>query len=155
MNGGYLMWYILPDEDCPVERLLHDEDALDMITGTGGAERIFCDLVTKVPKFDIDYDRKLKDDLMTLGVSDLFGGEADLSTLLGPNSDAFVDNVSHAARVITQEEGVEAAVYTLMLGAGSAAPPSDEIDFVLDRPFLFVLTSRDGLPLFIGVVNEP
>jgi serine protease inhibitor len=39
--------------------------------------------------------------------------------------------------------------------AGSwAAPPDDEIDFILDRPFFFVIT-RSNLPLFAGVVNEP
>jgi len=34
-------------------------------------------------------------------------------------------------------------------------PPKDEVDFVLDRPFLFVLTGTDGMPLFVGVVNDP
>ena len=43
----------------------------------------------------------------------------------------------------------------MMLNCGSAMPPDDEIDFVLDRPFLFVIESNDGLPLFVGVVNEP
>jgi hypothetical protein len=33
-------------------------------------------------------------------------------------------------------------------------PLQDEIDFVLDRPFLFVITGEDGLPLFIGIVNQ-
>lgn len=31
----------------------------------------------------------------------------------------------------------------------------EEIDFVLDRPFLFVITGVEGLPLFAGVVNQP
>ena len=39
--------------------------------------------------------------------------------------------------------------------AGAAAPPKDEMDFVLDRPFLFAITGTDGLPLFVGVVNQP
>ena len=34
-------------------------------------------------------------------------------------------------------------------------PTEDEIDFVLDRPFLFVITGAQGLPLFVGVVNQP
>jgi hypothetical protein len=29
------------------------------------------------------------------------------------------------------------------------------MDFTLDRPFLFCVESRDGLPLFAGIVNEP
>ena len=42
-----------------------------------------------------------------------------------------------------------------MIGVGAAVPPEEEIDFVLDRPFVFVITGEDGLPLFIGVVNQP
>ena len=34
-------------------------------------------------------------------------------------------------------------------------PPEDEVDFTLDRPFLFLLTSSQGQPLFAGVVNQP
>ena len=29
------------------------------------------------------------------------------------------------------------------------------IDFIVDRPFVFVVTNRYDLPLFAGVVNEP
>jgi hypothetical protein len=31
----------------------------------------------------------------------------------------------------------------------------EEIDFTLNRPFLFAITGRDALPLFAGVVAEP
>ena len=34
-------------------------------------------------------------------------------------------------------------------------PPDEEIDFILDKPFLFAITGYDGLPLFVGVVNQP
>ena len=40
-------------------------------------------------------------------------------------------------------------------GAGSAMPPEEIIDFILDRPFLFVIATYEGVPLFTGVVNEP
>ena len=32
---------------------------------------------------------------------------------------------------------------------------AEEIDFTVDRPFLFVISSQDNLPLFAGVVTEP
>ena len=52
------------------------------------------------------------------------------------------------------EEGVKAATYIELLGAGSAASPEEFIDFVLDRPFFFVITS-DNIPMFSGCVNNP
>lgn len=56
----------------------------------------------------------------------------------------FVSTVQHDVRVAIDEEGVTAAAYTVMAMSGAGAPPDDEIDFVLDRPFLFALTSPDG-----------
>lgn len=51
---------------------------------------------------------------------------------------------------------MEAAAYTVFsLSATSAGEMPEELDFVLDRPFLFAITSDDGLPLFVGVVNQP
>ncbi|RHO58079.1 hypothetical protein DW094_00440 [Ruminococcaceae bacterium AM07-15] len=38
---------------------------------------------------------------------------------------------------------------------GNGTPPKEEVEFVLDRPFLFVITSNDGLPLFVGAVYRP
>ncbi|MBO4497928.1 MAG: hypothetical protein J5739_06970 [Lachnospiraceae bacterium] len=42
-----------------------------------------------------------------------------------------------------------------MRGSGARKPPNNEIDFVLDRPFIFVIRSGDGIPLFVGVVERP
>ena len=41
----------------------------------------------------------------------------------------------------------KAAAYVNLPVAEAPMPPEDQIDFVLDRPFLFVLRSRDDLPL--------
>ena len=29
------------------------------------------------------------------------------------------------------------------------------VEFILDRPFIFVILGRDDLPLFVGIVNDP
>ena len=33
-------------------------------------------------------------------------------------------------------------------------PPEEIIDFILDRPFIFAITT-DSIPLFMGTVNNP
>ena len=66
-----------------------------------------------------------------------------------------MSQVQHAVRIAVDEEGVTAAAYTLETLYGAASPPDEEVDFVLDRPFVFGITSHDGLPLFVGVVDRP
>ena len=63
--------------------------------------------------------------------------------------------MEHGARVGIDEQGVKAAAYTLATRDGGSSTPDEEVDFVLDRPFLFVITGVDGLPLFVGAVNQP
>ena len=95
------------------------------------------------------------DGLKKMGVKDVFkDSDADFSVLTDLEP-VWLEKVQHAARVVIDEEGCTAAAYTAMLLLGSAAPPDEEVDFVLDRPFLFVLTGIDNLPLFVGVVNQP
>lgn len=61
----------------------------------------------------------------------------------------------HAARVKIDEDGCEAAAYTILSVCETAAmPPEEIVEFKLDEPFLFAITGADGLPLFVGIVNQ-
>ena len=79
---------------------------------------------------------------------------ADFSPMTA-DTEAYLSQARHAARVAIDEEGVTAAAYTVMMTAGAAAPPEEEVDFALNRPFVFVITGTDGLPLFVGIVHQP
>ena len=68
----------------------------------------------------------------------------------------FLSQAEHAVRVAIDEKGCTAAAYTVMaMSGGGSQPPDNVIDFVLNRPFLFVITDAAGLPLFTGIVRQP
>ena len=107
-----------------------------------------------VPKFDVSSKLDLKELLSGLGVTDAFDAEkADFTALTEDVKDIFISKADHAARVTIDEEGVTGAAYVDMAYAG-AGMPEEEVDFVLDRPFLFFVTGSDGSVLFAGVVNN-
>ena len=109
-----------------------------------------------VPKFDIRASGDLKDTLQAMGVTDLFSqSAADFSGSVEGDFPVWVTAVNQATRVAIDEKGVTAASYIEIPGAGAAQPPEEIIDFILNRPFLFVITNRYDLPLFAGVVNQP
>ncbi len=154
LEGQAKMWLILPDEGQTPESILASGHALEDILGGNqdNAARVRVNL--SVPKFDVAGNMELSQSLQQLGITEVFGANADFSPIL-PNANAYLSSAAHAARVKIDEEGVEAAAYTVMVFAGAAMPPSEEVDFTLDRPFLFLITSADGLPLFTGIVNNP
>ena len=47
------------------------------------------------------------------------------------------------------------AYHTSPTATAAAAPPEEEVDFVLNRPFVFAITGTDGLPLFVGIIHQP
>ena len=63
--------------------------------------------------------------------------------------------MKHGVRAAVDEEGVTASAVTMLIGPGAAMPPDEELDFTLDRPFLFAIYGMDNLPLFVGIVNQP
>ncbi len=157
MEGSGAMWFVLPDEGVSVDELLADGQAMDFMLSGGTWENSKHLIVNMaVPKFDIASDIDLCAGLKNLGVTDVFDPNvSDFSPMTEDMEGIFLSQAKHAARVTIDEKGCTAAAYTVMMMAGSAMPPDEEVDFVLDRPFIFVLTSQDGLPLFTGVVNNP
>ena len=82
--------------------------------------------------------------------------KADFSPLTAEPQELFLSQAQHDVRVTVDEEGVEAAAYTVLAAnAASAFSEPQELDFILDRPFLFAITTYNGLPLFVGIVNQP
>ncbi len=147
------MWLILPDEGVSPEEITDEVAVFLSDPDTRESKSIIVNL--SVPKFDISSNLELSDTIRALGVTDVFQtGIADFSPIF-PDDNGFIDQIKHAVRVAVNEKGVTAAAYTVIGRCGAGMPLGEEIDFVLDRPFLFYVESQDGLPMFTGIVNEP
>ena len=157
LEGSGRMWFILPDDDVSMNELISDDETMEFLHKNGDWENSkFLIVNMSVPKFDVASKLDLRQGLKALGISDVFDAAiSDFSPMTTDTDAIFLSKAEHAARVAIDEEGVTAAAYTVMMAAGAAMPPEEEVDFVLDRPFMFAITSHDGLPLFVGVVNQP
>lgn len=154
------MWFILPDEGVTPEELLDDAQVLDFLFTEDHSEwedQKYLFVNKAIPKFDVSSQVDLSEGLRALGVTDVFDEAVSDFTPMTTDVEEpiIVSEVDHAARVVIDEEGCTATAFTELPGSGAAAPPDDEVDFVLDRPFLFCITGINGLPLFVGVVNQP
>ena len=148
------MWFILPDEGkTPAD--LFDGEALAFLLDRSDWEK--CKTLTvhfSAPRFDLSSDLDLIGGLEDLGVTDVFTPYVADFTPLTTDTDVYVSQVKHAARVTIDEEGCTGAAYTvIMAAAGAAMSPEESVEFTADRPFLFLVTNFDGLPLFAGIVN--
>lgn len=157
-NGGCMV-LVLPDEGYTPEDLLAEGEVLaffnqrqyqDWAAGTRYNVHL------SLPKFDVSSNLNLLETFQALGITDLLTpGLADFSPLLPEDPDAALSSATHAARVKVDEEGVEAAAFTILTTEDTAVEPPEPLDFVLDRPFLFTVSGATGSMLFAGVVNHP
>ncbi|MBE6784617.1 MAG: serpin family protein [Ruminococcaceae bacterium] len=157
LKNGSTMWFILPDEEKTTADVLNNSSYGEMISSGDGEEgwqnKKYMKVNLSVPKFDVSSTVNLKDGLGRMGVTKVFDMESSDFTAITSDLPVYVTAVNQSARVEIDEKGVKAATYIEIQGAGSAMPPEEIIDFVLDRPFVFVI-SKGNLPLFTGVVNN-
>ena len=154
LKNGCRMWFILPDEGMTVNDVLNDGTYMEMLLSNEWEDYKYMKVNLSVPKFDVSSTMNLSEGFKNMGVTDVFTENIAEFTQLTADSPIYLTGANQSVRVKIDEEGVKAAAYIELPGAGSAAPPEEVIDFVLDRPFLFVITN-DNIPLFAGCVNKP
>ena len=150
------MWLILPDEGFTTEDILKSDEYLQLTLNPGRWYGITYKIHLSLPKFDVVQQQDLIQGMKQLGVTDIFNSSISDFSPISNMRDLFVSQINHAARVTIDEEGCTAAAFTVIMADNTGAPSEvEELYFTLDRPFLFIISSRDNLPLFAGIVKEP
>lgn len=121
----------------------------------GALDRTLVNL--SVPRFDTGSTFELGDVLGALGMHSAFTADADFSGI-SASEHLQIGAVVHQANITVDEYGTEAAAATAVALSGSAAnaEPPQPVDFVVDRPFTFVIHDRrDRTIVFAGRIANP
>lgn len=157
LTTGGDMWLILPDEGESLNSILAGDELTNLITSPDNWENTAERLVNlSLPKFDVSSDMDISEPLKALGVKDAFEPDiSDYSPLSEQADQIFLSKANHAARVSVDEKGCTAAAYTLLMMETTGIMEAESMDFILDRPFIFAVTSPNGCVLFAGTVYNP
>ena len=149
------MTFVLPAEGVSVGDLLSDEQRLVAAFSMDANKDEYGFITYVVPKATFDTAFDLIPALKRLGVEAAFGDQADFSNLT--STPAYISMVKQESHISWDEEGAEASAYTnIGISEMSAMDPEgEEVELRLDRPFLFQITSSQGIPLFVGVCGNP
>jgi serine protease inhibitor len=148
-GGAYVMTIVLPAAGASV-----DDVVAQLSSGTWS--QVVDDLhdaetVVSLPKFKLEWEGQLNDELQRLGIVKAFG-DADF-TGLSPSAGRSlrISEVKQKTFVDVNEEGTTAAAVTSVAIVDSAPIP-----FKVDRPFLFAIRERiSGTILFLGKIVDP
>lgn len=110
-------------------------------------------LELRLPKFRLEYEKKLNEALTRLGMGVAFSNQADFGRMLaGTSRDLAISQVKHKTYLEVNEEGTEAAAVTSVGIINTSVLPV----VLVNRPFLFLIREKStGTILFIGQVTNP
>lgn len=153
LNDDHCVLYVLPEEGVSPDELLSDAEYLRFVgeyLQWKNQKNTMINL--SVPKFDLSSELELTQGLRRMGITDVFDKrKADFSPLT--NTSAAVTAFKQSVRLTVDETGCTAGAVTVIAAGGGG--PREEMDFALNRSFLFLVCNADALPLFVGVVNQP
>jgi serine protease inhibitor len=147
-NGAFVMTVMLPSPGTNVDGLAATLDTTAWRSLIGTLTEREMDL--GLPKFTLEYERELKEDLMALGMRVPFGetAAADFSRM-SPREGLEIAFVKHKTFVDVNEEGTEAAAVTNVGIREVSLPPC----FCVNRSFIFAIRERfSGTVLFVGKI---
>ncbi len=118
------------------------------------------DVQILIPKFSINYELKLQDDLKNQGMTYAFDREK--ANFSGISSDYqnnyWVKKILHKASIDVVECGIKAASTTVVSGVDGCAMPRirERIVIKINKPFLFFIRNKNnGEIIFTGTVYKP
>ena len=118
------------------------------------------DVQILIPKFSINYELKLQDDLKNQGMTDAFDREKANFSRISSNyqNNYWVKKILHKASIDVVECGIKAASTTVVSGADGCAMPRirERIVIKINKPFLFFIRNKNnGEIIFTGTVYKP
>ncbi|HEY2027337.1 MAG TPA: serpin family protein [Gemmatimonadaceae bacterium] len=148
-NSAFNMTVLLPGEGHGIEALAASLQANQSLFSTDQFREMDVDFA--MPRFKLEWQRALNDDLQALGMHDAFNSVADFTRMSPRGRELYISLVKQKTFVEVNEEGTEAAAAT-SVGVGVTALPARPIMRV-DHPFVFVVRERlSGTILFMGKV---
>ena len=110
-------------------------------------------IIFELPKFTIEYSKKLNETLFQMGMKKAFTNEADLSKIAKPAGLLKVDFVKQDTYVSVDEKGTEAAAVTTIGIEVTSLPVYPEV--ICNKPFAFMISEKtSNTIMYLGKVSN-
>ena len=149
-DGHFSMVVMLPSVESSADELVAQLSPSQLEATYEGLESE--EIFMWMPRFELEYKKKLKNILIDLGMEKAFISGANFEGI-NPDASLVVNEVVHKTFVEVNEEGTEAAAVTVVEIVETSLPPNPM--FRVDRPFVFLIKDNVANTLiFAGKVNN-
>ncbi len=150
-NMAFGMTVILPNDGVSLDECVASVN-VEFLNKIG--EGLAKEVNVKLPKFEIEGEKKLTDMLVKLGMKKTFTLESDFSNITEQNTR--VGNILQKNYINVTEKGVEAAAVTVeIMDSNLPGEKPIPVDFYVDRPFMYLIKEvRTNTILFMGAIKK-
>lgn len=148
------MYFFLPKEGYKAQDIAADPQMIKICMEPVSVESNSALVHLTVPKFNDSAKTDLLECLKDIGITDVLSDkQADFTPLTKEIENIYLSSAEHAAMVKIDEEGVIGAAYTALM-MEAAGIIQDQVDFIIDKPFVYAVAAPDGSILFTGVIQN-
>ena len=143
--NGSKVYYILPNENVNLKDLLNNENIYNEIFDFIKSPTVEKSIIYKAPEFDILYNVKFIEILEKMGclINDI-----EFENII-ENKNLKISNIIQDNRIVFSKNGVEAASET-QVDSLTSSHVKIELNTIINRPFMFIITDSQNTPLFTG-----
>ncbi len=152
-NSDFAFVALLPNENITLEEYINAFDAKEFNEMMQNKTKT--QVATHIPKFEIEYDYKLNETLIKMGIKDMFS--SDLSDLSGVGSSTagniWVEKIKQKTFISVAEKGTRAGAATTVIMVNKSARGPKCV--YLNRPFVYmIIDTNTNIPIFMGTLNS-
>ena len=148
------MYFFLPKEGYKAQDIAANPEMIKICMEPVSMESNSALVHLTVPKFNDSAKINLLECLKNIGITDVLSDkQADFTPLTKEIENIYLSSAEHAAMVKIDEEGVIGAAYTVLM-MEAAGIIQDQVDSIIDRPFVYAVAAPDGSILFTGVIQN-
>lgn len=153
-NHGMNLNILLPTSNN--DAVLKDNDILNSLLNFKKLQNLeTAKVVWNLPSFKMKSDYGLIPLLRQLGLEETFSQFPNFDRMVVPDykDQLFIRESRHVAGIEVNNKGVEAAAYTyVQVDEKSAVEKTVRMN--INHPFAYSITTQEGYPLFMGIVNQ-
>ena len=154
-DGSEMRIFLPVDDTVNIGDVISEMSAEELSAELGGKyTETLVDLA--MPSFECEYEGSLTEMLKRLGASTAFDpSAASFGNMADTNGEPlYISDVLQGAKIICDEDGTEAAAFTLVETDSEEVTPAYAVKFTVDRPFVYEILSPNGEVLFMGYMGN-
>lgn len=153
LTNGAKLSFIMPIPGYSLEQLLQEPSTMNEIFLNSNTDAETADVSLKFPAFTVTSTINFKNTITALGISNLYQAGDEWTGFTNPQEP--ISSIIQQVTLTVDENGCNfKSPSSETMDTASTISAPRQIELTINRPFLFIVRSSEGLPILTGIIND-